>query len=119
VNHTTSYADCNDVEAERNDRIERHEIAVRTRIESDPERLADAVCDYWTGTVFRCDGPETLTAWTLALAGAESALNAVCRGDAIPADELRAFRALLMAVETAKDKQAKAVQDAVDMEVAA
>ena len=96
---------------------EAREVAVRKRIESDPVELGEAVADYYTGTVLKCDGPELLTEWTLALAGAESALNAVCRGDAIPDSELQAFRVLLLQVETAKRRQAQAITDAVDREV--
>jgi hypothetical protein len=74
--------------------LEAREAAVRKRIESDPVELGEAVADYYTGTVLKCDGPELLTEWTLALA-----------------------RALLIQVETAKRRQAQAITDAVDREV--
>lgn len=106
-----------DLMAELNDVSERKEAALRQHIEADPERVADAVCDYWTGIPLTCDGQEVLTEWTLALAGSEAALNAVCRGDAIPDNDLQAFRALLAAVESAKRRKVQAVQDAVDEEM--
>lgn len=101
------------------ERLEAQESAIRSRIESDPEAIADAVCAYYDNTtVHRCDGPELLTEFTLALAGAESLLNAVCRGDALPDSELQALRKLLMQVETAKRRQAAAVNEAVEVEMA-
>lgn len=106
-------------EAAINERLEAKEAAIRSRIASEPEALANAVCAYYDNTtVFRCDGPELLTEFTLALAGAESLLDAVCRGDALPDSELPALRKLLMQVETAKRRQAAAVNESVDVEMA-
>lgn len=107
------------IEAAIQERLEAQETAIRSRIESEPEALANAVVDYFDASTidFRCDGPELLTDFTLALAGAETLLDAVCHGDPVPDIELPALRALLAVVETAKRRQKLAVDDAVEVEM--
>jgi hypothetical protein len=96
---------------------ERREAAIRAQIESDPERVANAVCDYWAGTTLACDAPELLTEWTVALAASGRWLDCIANGESIPDSELQSLRALLRVVETAKQRQASAVDDAVEGEM--
>ncbi len=107
------------IEAAIQERLEAQEAAIRSRIESDHEALTNAVADYFDAStiVFRCDGPELLTDFTLALAGAGTLLDAVCHGDTVPDSELPALRKLLAVVETAKRRQKLAVDDAVEGEM--
>lgn len=113
MNPLNSYSDAFDAEGERASRYERARSRAIADLMADDTRLGEAVADYWTGMRLRCDGPDTLTEWTLALVAAEAALTAICWGDEIPDKALPAFRALLMHVETAKRVQADAVEDAV------
>ena len=88
-------------------------------IARDPIRLGEAIADYWTDITFKCDGPDILTEWTLALAGAEKLMDAIAHGDPLPDDQLGAFRSLCRQVEEAKRRQARAITDAVDLEMVA
>ena len=85
----------------------------------DSIRLGEAIADYWTGITFKCDGPDVLTEWTLALAGAEKLMDAIAHGEPLPDDQMQAFRALCRQVEEAKRRQARAITDAVDLEMVA
>ena len=86
-------------------------------IAKDAVRLGEAIADYWAGITFKCDGPDILTEWTLALAGSEKLMDAIAHGDPLPDDQLGAFRALCRQVEEAKYRRDRAITDAVDLEM--
>jgi hypothetical protein len=93
------------------------EDAIKCRINATPEELANAVSDYYDG-LLPGEEHELLVEFSLALAGAERLMDAIAHGDALPDAELQAFRALCRQIEEAKRRQAQAVDEVVQAEMA-
>ncbi|MEO9078736.1 MAG: hypothetical protein ABI268_05440 [Rhodanobacter sp.] len=106
MNHANSYSNCIDTAADSADLEEGAYLRAKSRLLADPEALGEAVADYWQSA----GETDTVTEWTLALAGADAALSAICNGDDVPAGEMQAFRALLIQVAEAKRRVSAAVE---------
>lgn len=110
MNHAQSYSDCRDVFADREDAAERAHQNAKAHLLCDPDALGEAVADYWQAN--DAEGCDLLTEWTLILADAELAINAVFNGEEIPASQMQAFRALGRQVIEAKRRIEMAAEDA-------
>jgi hypothetical protein len=119
MNHAASYADCIDFEAEMHAKNEIRFVAIHSRINSDPEKIADAISEYYDDFRVSVDGHDLLTEFTIALAGAENLMDAIAHGDALPDSELQAFRALCRQIAEAKRRTSVAVDEAVMAEMLA